>query len=211
MGEPFADQSLIPTYLVAHQTRQYVTVALSGDGGDELFAGYKRYRQLRRIHGLEQVGLLGAWKAARYLSVNIERLVNPRRRGIHFPNGPVDEIIDLPDAQRYLRLLGFFSAEQLESLWPSGPGQGLALAYTERLRQGPVDYVEQLLQLDLRSYLTVEFEEVLGRAMPPFFDATYIRHLMEAHRRGHADFGNQLWALYVLGIWNRQFNPVWEA
>jgi asparagine synthase (glutamine-hydrolysing) len=54
LDEPFADASIVPTYLLARFTREHVTVALTGDGGDELFAGYPTFKAIRlaRLYNL---------------------------------------------------------------------------------------------------------------------------------------------------------------
>src|SRR5215813_14019925 len=62
MEEPFGDSSAVPTYHVCKMAREHVTVALAGDGGDELFAGYDRYaKQLRRRRFPNVPPAMGSW------------------------------------------------------------------------------------------------------------------------------------------------------
>ena len=69
--EPFADSSQIPTYLVSQMTRKHVTVALSGDGGDELFCGYTRYP-----------GMLGAWNKRSSIISHLKRIAGSLPPGL---------------------------------------------------------------------------------------------------------------------------------
>ncbi len=72
--EPFADSSQIPTTLVARLARQHVTVALTGEGGDELFAGYPRFAIVRRLERL--LRMPGRARVAGAIDALIARLQN---------------------------------------------------------------------------------------------------------------------------------------
>jgi asparagine synthase (glutamine-hydrolysing) len=120
--EPFADDSVIPTYHICKLARAHVTVALTGLGGDELFGGYERYlgltlsRRYNRLPRLLRRGLIAPL---------VRRL--PERRDGHYTINHLKRFVrsaDLPDTRRYLDYLTIFNDELKARLfrpdaWPA--------------------------------------------------------------------------------------------
>lgn len=108
-GEPYADPSCIPTYYVSKMSKQYVTVVLNGDGGDELFAGYERYRAMvysRILDVLPAVlrkSLSSLFLNAISESTDGRKLVRRVRRFF--------EAASLPIHKRYMKWIGVFDDE----------------------------------------------------------------------------------------------------
>jgi asparagine synthase (glutamine-hydrolysing) len=172
--EPFADSSQIPTYLVSKLARQHVTVALSGDGGDELFAGYNRYLWATRINRVNAWAPKGAravvskWLCGRpgKIAIRAYDVLKPL-----FPKRAQHSAIGdrLP---KFASALGARDVEQIYSIaaqhWPepplrngSKPRDLWAAAQPEAVSS---DSVEQMSLVDTCSYLPDDILVKVDRA-----------------------------------------------
>ncbi len=147
LDEPLADGSAIPTYYLSQQMAKRVKVALSGDGGDELFAGYDWYSEMQRLEYFDHN--LPAW-----LRKGVSNLMGApyfaEMRGATFLKN-----LGASFAQRHQNLLGLFDARQQHELL-SGSGQVCAAHPLQALyEQGETiqDSMSRAQWIDLHSYL----------------------------------------------------------
>jgi asparagine synthase (glutamine-hydrolysing) len=151
--EPFGDSSALPTYLVCELARRHVTVALTGDGGDEAFGGYERYR----AHGLAST--LDRLPAA--LPRAGARLLRSLPAGRREPRSPLFraarflEAAGTPPAERYGRLMEVFPAPLRAGLWSDDALAEIAAprSAAELLGPPPAPGITGLQLLDARTYL----------------------------------------------------------
>ncbi len=149
-GEPFADSSAVATWYLAKETRSQVTVALSGDGSDENFAGYRRYNPAR------WAGIVDA--LPRGVRATLARAIAAAGSRVHSDVADLGAALGDDEAGRYLALLGHFGAREKASLY--GPAMRALAPRATELRFAALlaesaapDRVRRLLDLDFGTYL----------------------------------------------------------
>lgn len=171
--QPFGDSSAIPTYLVSKLTRAHVTVALTGDGGDELFAGYERFYAAAWVERLNHIPA-GVWRAgARALAGLPEGTgyYNPIKRAGRFIRGAAQGM-----RLAYLDWIRLFSADQVAALLPSLDGRDPASIHFTRAaaREGVPGLMDANLTMYLPDDLLIKTDRssmaVSLEARAPFLD-----------------------------------------
>jgi asparagine synthase (glutamine-hydrolysing) len=147
--EPFADASAIPTYLVSKLAAEHVKVVLSGDGGDELFAGYDRYVVDHRRRHTDVIGRLGMSGVLRSVS---EALPEGARGKNYLFNS------SLPRMERYIDSISHHRPRGLERLLSRDVVAELHDCGSEVLaphiaRGAGLDFPSRLQYVDMKSYL----------------------------------------------------------
>jgi len=151
LDEPFGDPSAIPTFMVSKLAADYVTVVLSGDGGDELFAGYDKYL----VEGRERSFRFVPARIRRLLGL-LSRLMPEGMRGRnllrHFSLPEVERCLDNVTLFRLEDKQGLFRKEAFERLSHYDPFRLEA----EELKRGDGHWLTMLQSLDLKRYLPLD-------------------------------------------------------
>ncbi|MEZ5035253.1 MAG: asparagine synthase (glutamine-hydrolyzing) [Chitinophagaceae bacterium] len=166
--EPFADSSAIPTMLVSRLARKKVTVALSADAGDEIFAGYNRYDYLTRyrnkIASIPKPFRKGA--AAIMNSVSSERIpILKHKRNFHSRYDKLKNLLIDPSPAELLKNLNLvFTKREIEKLFTSGISE-LPTAHTSKeLKKEFNDPLSFMMAIDYQTYLVDDILQKVDRA-----------------------------------------------
>lgn len=157
--EPFGDPSAIPTMRVAQLAAQELKVVMTGDGGDELFAGYRRYIADARYRFLPRHLIrVGAAVTARAIGAVRPGSVVARR--IRSAGG----LLGLPADERYDRLLRITSPILEHKLLSNGRKASADYLARQMPGQVPSDRIDQLLRIDTLTYLPEDLLVKMDRA-----------------------------------------------
>lgn len=158
-GEPLADNSAMPTYYVSRFAREHVTVALTGDGADETFAGYKRFYQGALLDRIQRSGLMPAWRGLRRVTVALENRARPAKGRAPFPSTRMDEATFLAGIDRYKHLLAFYPDPEKEAVMTPEFRARVGMSRTSdylashMARAAGADGINRYLYLDTVTYM----------------------------------------------------------
>jgi asparagine synthase (glutamine-hydrolysing) len=159
--EPFGDPSMVPTFRVAQMAAQHLKVVLTGDGGDESFGGYSRYRVNRIFGSLDVIPrpiLRAAARTGRVVTAPLGARSRLRRR-----LRAADDLFGLPPDDRYVRIMTILSTGDRTRLMPDRNGAASA-ELLDVLRSGPADPIDRMLRADLLTYLPDDLLVKMDRA-----------------------------------------------